>query len=133
MTNYNRRPNTQYQYPKYDKIYYISQNQDNPDKEIEKLNELFENHTDFVKEITDYQMDNKYKKSSSTTFISIKLTTSNLDQKIFNSISTKINKKFNKEFKIWMKTSTDNKYIFTPVEKPKEQVNSSISKFLEDE
>ena len=133
MTTYNRRPNLQYKYPKYDKIYYIAQNQNEPEDDIGQLDELFENHADFVKEITDYQMDNKYKKGGSTTFISIKLTTTNLDQKIFNSIAAKINKKFSKDFKIWMKTADDNKYTYQPAEKPKDEVDNSVMRFLDDD
>ena len=128
MTNYNRRPTTQ---PKYDKIYYIALNQTDPLKDSLELDELF-GKSGFVKNITEYSMNNSYKPGTTTEFISIQLTTTDMDQNTFFGIASKINNKFDKKFKLWMKTASGNKYSYLPVETPKDTTNKSVMKFLED-
>ena len=61
----------------YDKIYFICTNQENPEDELKTIEGLFESHDDFVKDITTYEMDNKFKPNSTTTFISIQWKTEN--------------------------------------------------------
>ena len=83
---YNRRPFTKFK--KYDKIYFIA------DKNLindytEKLEELFKDHADFIKDITDYEMPNKQDQTQKTTFINIRMNTRDLNEGIFQSIAKK--------------------------------------------
>ena len=72
---YNRRPN---KYKTYDKIYFIAPNPENITNDINKLYDLFKDHDDFLKEITEYTMDNKYRSNTKTDFISVKLKITNI-------------------------------------------------------
>ena len=83
---YNRRPFTKYK--KYDKIYFIADKHLINDY-IEKLEELFKDHTDFIKDITDYEMPNKQDQTQKTTFINIRMNTRDLNEGIFQSIAKK--------------------------------------------
>ena len=56
---------------------------DNDKSEIEKMEELFKEHTDFIKDVSTYQMVNKYKPNTTTDFVCIKMRTTNLKEKIF--------------------------------------------------
>ena len=79
-----------------DKIYFIAPSPEQIDEDIKTLNELFENHSNFVNEISQYEMKNSYKPNTTTKFISIKLRTTDLNENIFQSMALKINKKINK-------------------------------------
>lgn len=135
----NRRPsytnNTNTKYKTYDKIYFIAPNPENITNDINKLYDLFKDHDDFLKEITEYTMDNKYRPNTKTDFISVKLKTTNIKEEIFKSIALKINKKLETDFKVFMKTANETKYTFTPdslKEKSNDDLNDSINKFLTD-
>ena len=130
---YNRRPMNKYK--TYDKIYFIV-----PDKHliidyIEKLEDLFKDHTDFIKDIKEFEMANKLNPTQKTTFINIRLSTRDLNEGIFQSIAKKINKVIGKDFKIFFKSAYDVKYIYTPQnlqEKPMKELEASINKLLMD-
>lgn len=131
---YNRRPNIT-KYKAYDKIYFIAPNPNEIYDDIEKLNDLFKDHTDFIKDISTYEMTDKIKTDKKTNFISIKMKTSNLDENIFQSIAKKINKKLDTDFKVFMKTANETKYIYIPdtlQEKPMKELKESINKLLMD-
>ena len=115
----------------YDKIYYIATNQENPQDDVRQLEELFTDYQDFIKEISPYEMDNKFKTGTKTVFESIKTKTTNLENKIFQSLSEKINKKLKKNFKIWMKTVNNTKYEYKPVDEVK-LIRDCIIRFIED-
>ena len=59
MTAYTKRPNINYK--TYDKIYYIALDQNDAYQDLIELDTLFKN-SNFVKDITDYTMENSYKK-----------------------------------------------------------------------
>ena len=131
---YNRRP-INAKYKTYDKIYFIAPNPEEINNDIKKLNDLFKDHTDFIKDISSYEMTDKTKTDKKTDFISIKMKTTNLDENIFKSIAKKINKKLDTDFKLFMKTANETKYIYTPEnmqDKPIELLNEALNKFLAD-
>jgi len=129
---YNRRPN---KYKTYDKIYFIVPDNHLIIDYIEKLQDLFKEHTDFIKDIKEFEMANKLNPTQNTTFINIRMNTRELNEGIFQSIAKKINKKLNKDFKVFFKSAYDVKYIYTPEtlqEKPMEVLQASINKLLMD-
>ena len=129
---YNRRPN---KYKTYDKIYFIVPEKHLTNDYIEKLEDLFKNHTDFIKDITEFEMSNKMNPIQKTTFINIRLNTRDLNEGIFQSIAKKINKAIEKDFKIFFKSAYDVKYTYTPEnlqDKPMKALEASINKLLND-
>ena len=131
---YNRRP-INAKYKTYDKIYFIAPNPEEINNDIKKLNDLFKDHDEFIKDISSYEMTDKTKTDKKTDFISIKMKTTNLDENIFKSIAKKINKKLDTDFKLFMKTANETKYIYTPEnmqDKPIELLNEALNKFLAD-
>ena len=131
---YNRRP-INAKYKTYDKIYFIAPNPEEINNDIKKLIDLFKDHDEFIKHITTYEMTNKDKPQIKTDFISIKMKTTNLNENIFLSIAKKINKKLDTDFKVFIKTANETKYIYTPEnmqDKPMELLNEALNKFLAD-
>ena len=131
---YNRRP-INAKYKTYDKIYFIAPNPEEINNDIKKINDLFKDHTDFIKDISSYEMTDKTKTDKKIDFISIKMKTTNLNEDIFKSIAKKINKKLDTDFKLFMKTANETKYIYTPEnmqDKPIELLNEALNKFLAD-
>ena len=57
---YNRRP-INAKYRTFDKIYFIAPNPEEINNDIKKLNDLFKDHTDFIKDISSYEMTDKTK------------------------------------------------------------------------
>ena len=51
---------------------------------MERLEKLFKEHTDFIKDITDYEMPNKQDPIRKTTFINIRMNTRDSNEGIFN-------------------------------------------------
>ena len=130
---YNRRPMNKYK--TYDKIYFIAPNPNEVYEDIEKLNDLFKDHTDFIKDIKEFEMSNKLNLTQKTTFINIRMSTRDLNEGIFQSIAKKINKVIGKDFKIFFKSAYDVKYTYTPEilqEKPMKELEASINKLLMD-
>ena len=78
---YNRRP-INAKYKTYDKIYFIAPNPEEINNDIKKINDLFKDHTDFIKDISSYEMTDKTKTDKKTDFISIKMKTTNLNEDI---------------------------------------------------
>ena len=127
---YNRRPN---KYKTYDKIYFIAPDKHLTSEYIEILEEAFKDHTDFIKDIKEFEMSNKQNPIQKTTFINIRMNTRDLNEGIFSSIAKKINKILNKDFKVFFKSAYDVKYTFIPdklQEKPMEELQASINKLL---
>ncbi len=122
-------------YKTYDKIYFIAPNPNELFEDIEKLDELFLNHRSMIYEITTYNMPNKFRTNTNTTFISIELKTTDLSESFFK-IAKKIDQALEKDFKIFMKTANDAKYTYTPDEmkdKLIEVLNESINNFVLDD
>ncbi len=102
---------------------------------IEKLDDLFKDHTDFIKDIKEFEMLFKLNPTQKTTFINIRMNTRDLNEGIFQSIAKKINKTLDKEFKIFFKSAYDVKYTYTPEilqEKPMKELDATINKLLMD-
>ena len=128
---YNRRPN---KYKTYDKIYFIVDKHLTTDY-IETLEEAFKDHSDFIKDIKEFEMSNKLNPSKTTTFINIRLNSKDLNEGIFTSLAKKINKIIDKDFKVFFKSAYDVKYTYTPdslQQKPMEELEASINKLLMD-
>jgi hypothetical protein len=127
---YNRRP----KYKTYDKIYFIVDKHLTNDY-IETLEEAFKDHSDFIKDIKEFEMSNKQNPNQKTTFINIRLNSKDLTEGIFTSLAKKINKIINKDFKVFFKSAYDVKYTYTPdalQQKPMEELEASINKLLMD-
>jgi hypothetical protein len=121
-------------YKTYDRIYFIVDKHLINDY-IDILEDLFKDHTDFIKDIKEFEMANKQKPDKKTTFINIRLNTRDLNEGIFQSIAKKINKTLDKDFKIFFKSAYDVKYTFTPdklQDKPMAELEQSINKLLMD-
>ena len=88
---YNRRPMNKYK--KYDKIYFIVPDNHLIIDYIEKLQDLFKEHTDFIKDIKEFEMANKLNPNQNTTFINIRMNTRELNEGIFPFIKNMINKR----------------------------------------
>ena len=56
-----------------------------------------------------------------------------MDFQTFQSIAEKINKRLRKELKVWIKSASGNKYTYQPIKTPKDELDKSVMKFLEDE
>ena len=129
---YNRRQMNKYK--TYDRIYFIVDKHLINDY-IDILEDLFKDHTDFIKDIKEFEMANKQTPDKKTTFINIRLNTRDLNEGIFQSIAKKINKTLDKDFKIFFKSAYDVKYTFTPdklQDKPMAELEQSINKLLMD-
>ncbi len=130
---YNRRPMNKYK--TYDKIYFIVPEKHFTSDYINILEDLFKDHTDFIKDINEFEMPNKSNPTQKTTFINIRMNTRDLNEGIFQSIAKKINKTLDKDFKIFFKSAYDVKYTYTPdklQEKPMKELEASITKLLMD-
>jgi hypothetical protein len=112
-------------YKRYDKIYYIAN--DKYKSDLASLNELFKNHSSLIKDITTFEMEKEDKK---TTFINIELKTFDTKEDIFMKIAEKIVCKLNRNFKIFMKTSNNNKYIYEVKPDDVDDISNDLNDFL---
>ena len=100
---YNRRPN---KYKTYDKIYFIVPDKHLTNDYIDILEDLFKDHTDFIKDIKEFEMSNKLNPTQQTIFINIRMNTRDLNEGTFKSIAKKINKTLDKDFKVFLNLLT---------------------------